>query len=356
MSMLRPTRIEWITFWVLMPVISVFVSFLLYGQRFLQDWRVSIPSFLAVYLIGLLSWYLHVVSMHFLAWLLPALKQTTIRLLLLGLCHCLLITITMWIYFYGFASVGFLGYQMDCRNFRTAVLGGLFLTVIATSLWQVEYIFNKWKTSLSEKELIEQQRLLHEYELLKKQINPHFLFNNLNILSSLIAEDPENAEYFLDELSQVYRYVLKNNEEELIDLQHELKFIHSYYALLNIRHGDAVQLTLSVNNHFLHYRLPALSLQLLVENAVKHNISTKKSPLHIEISTDENGWLTVCNNLQRKAGNIISNKIGLLNITENYRLLLNREPVIIDDGEHFKVMLPLLNWNRKTYQYERTDY
>lgn len=340
-AIFRPTKIEWISFWVLMPIISIATGLVMFKQRFYQEWEVMLGAFTAIYLIGLLSWYLHIVSMHYLAKLLPKLSQTIIRLVLLAIVHMALITLTMCSYFYGFDALSLFGYRFDEDSFRTGLWVGVFLTLIATSLWQVEYIFKQWRLSLSEKELIEQQKLVHEFENLKKQINPHFLFNNLNILSSLIAEDAIKAEYFLNELSKVYRYLLKNTEDGLTSVGDELDFIGSYYELLRIRHGEAIRLVLEVDDAARGCYLPPYSLQLLVENAVKHNVATRTRPLQIHIYTKE-GNLQVVNNLQKKKGNILSNKVGLSNITENYKLLMDKDPQFYETENEFVVILPLI--------------
>ncbi len=330
-----------------MPLISIGTGHLLYGTRFFSQWPLFLAGFAAIYLIGLVSWYLHVVSMHYLAKLMPDLSQTLPRLLILAIVHILLITLTMIVYFHGFDAIGYLGYRLEVSNFRSALWLGVFLTLIATSVWQVEHIFFKWRESLAQKELIEQQRLVQEYEALKRQINPHFLFNNLNILSSLITDDPVRAEYFLDELSKVYRYMLGNNEEGIAELRSELTFIKSYYALIKIRHGDAVRMEIAIPEEYLDMHLPAFSLQLLIENAVKHNVATKARPLYVRIGVNQAGELEVSNNLQRKKGGILSNNVGLSHISENYRLLLNRDLTIAEDGTCFRIMLPLIKLKTK---------
>ena len=347
MNIFRPTKIEWITFWVLMPLISIGTGHLLYGKHFFTNWLIFTAAFAAVYIIGLVSWYMHVVSMHFLAVIMPHLSQTLPRLVILTIVHVFLITLTMIVYFYGFAKVAFLGYELDPVKFHSALWLGIFLTLVATSIWQVEHIFFKWRESLAQKELIEQQRLVQEYDSLKRQINPHFLFNNLNILSSLITDDPARAEFFLDELSKVYRYMLRNNEEGIASLRSELAFINSYYELIKIRHGETVLLSINIAERYLDMHLPAFALQLLVENAVKHNIATRISPLSITIGTTEEGNLVVSNNLQRKKTGILSNKFGLSNISEHYRLLLNQDLKVIEDGTSFTIILPLIKFETK---------
>src|SRR6185369_12914348 len=153
-----------------------------------------------------------------------------------------------------------------------------------------------------------------EFETLKSQVNPHFLFNCFNTLSSLISEEPGQAEKFLDELSKVYRYLLRNNESGLSTVKSEIQFIKSYFELLKTRHGNAIQFQIEIDKRYDNYLLPSLSLQLLVENAVKHNALSKDQPLLIEIFTIAGNKLAVNNNLQRKTQKVLSNKVGLQNI------------------------------------------
>ncbi|MBC7892340.1 MAG: histidine kinase, partial [Sphingobacteriaceae bacterium] len=157
---------------------------------------------------------------------------------------------------------------------------------------------------------------------LQAQISPHFLFNSLNSLSSLIADEPEKAEEFVDEMSSVYRYLLRSNEGELTTLRAELDFIRSYYHLLKTRYGRGIELDVAVSEARQHDLLPPLTLQLLVENAVKHNVVAAETPLHIRIYTQGPNALLVRNTLQRKLGSrVVSTRKGLLNISEKYRLL-----------------------------------
>lgn len=183
-----------------------------------------------------------------------------------------------------------------------------------------------------------------EFDGLKQKVNPHFLFNCFNTLSSLISEDKDRAEQFLDELSKVYRYLLKNNEDGLSSLESELKFIQSYFQLLKTRHGDSVSMRIEVDKQYNLYLLPSLSLQMLVENSVKHNAHSKSRPLQIEIFTTVGNKLVVNNNLQRRTISAPSNKVGLENIRAKYELLHLTGFTIMEDVKNFTVILPLI-WN-----------
>lgn len=183
---------------------------------------------------------------------------------------------------------------------------------------------------------------------LQSQVNPHFLFNSLNSLSSISEENPQQATEYVDELSSEYRYLLRAGEQELTTLSIELSFIQSYFHLLKTRYGSSVRPELAVAEGCHDALIPPLTLQLLVENAVKHNRALPEEPLTIRIRTTEDGQLVVENNLQRRNVRVDSNGVELSNITDKYRLL-NRfnldGPIIllIEEIEGwFRVTLPLL--------------
>jgi hypothetical protein len=190
---------------------------------------------------------------------------------------------------------------------------------------------------------LEQEKMAVQLRALQGQVNPHFLFNSLNTLSSLIDESPRQAGEFVDELSSVYRYLLRANETPLTTLHDELDFIRSYYHLLQTRHGTGIDLRIAVDERYLDKQLPPLSLQLLVENAVKHNVVLPDQPLTITITTEPNEQLVVQNNLQRKASRVLSNGVGLSNILTQYRLLGQGLPTVHDGSGQFVVILPLVS-------------
>jgi len=214
--------------------------------------------------------------------------------------------------------------------------------MIATTMWEADFTLKQWKESLTEKGKFEQLTLQQEFDTLKSQVNPHFLFNCFNTLSSLISEDKKQAEAFLNELSKVYRYLLRNNEDGLSTLQTELRFIESYYQLLKTRHGEAVQIKIETDKRYDEYLLPSLSLQMLVENAVKHNVLSKNIPLTIDIFTTAGNKLIVSNNLQVRSVKGPSNRIGLDNIRAKYDLLNQPGFQVLHARKSFSVVLPLM--------------
>ncbi|GAB4024567.1 sensor histidine kinase [Spirosoma gilvum] len=194
---------------------------------------------------------------------------------------------------------------------------------------------------------LKQQHTEAQMRALQSQVNPHFLFNALNTLSSLIDENPRQATDYVDELSSVYRYLLRSADQELTTLDVELNFIQSYFHLLKTRYGNSVCPEVAVANDYLDGQIPPLTLQLLVENAVKHNRALPEEPLTIRIRTTAAGQLVVENNLQRRNVRVESNGVGLSNITDKYQLL-NRSnpdgptPLIEAVDGWFRVTLPLL--------------
>ncbi len=343
--MIKPNRLEWLSFFFIMPFICMVVSNLLFGSRLFTDYKVWAFSFPVLYAIGLASWYLQVYIMHWLRVKFPEIEQTSVRLTILGLSHFLIITFTYIFIFLFYDAIEFLGYELDTDKLKFAIFFGIALTLIGTTMWESEYTLEQLKKSLVEKERLEQLTIQQEFETLKSQVNPHFLFNCFNTLSSLITEDTKQAEIFLNELSKVYRYLLKNNEDGLSTLETELKFIQSYYQLLKTRHGDGVELHLEIDRKYEQYLLPSLSLQLLVENAVKHNVLSKSHPLVIDIFTTSGNKLVVSNNLQLRTIKGPSNKIGLENIRGKYELLDHHGFHVLEDANSFSVVLPLI-WNR----------
>jgi two-component system, LytTR family, sensor kinase len=218
--------------------------------------------------------------------------------------------------------------------------GILSFTVIGAT--EAVYNYHQLRKAEMEKEELQRINLLTQYDSLKQQVNPHFLFNSLNSLSSLIRIDPMQAERFVEELSHVYRYLLQSNQGELTSLRQELGFIQSFLHLLKTRFGDALQVALEVPEAMQHYKIPPLTLQLLVENAVKHNEVSSENPLRLSIAINVAGRLEVKNNLQKKLVAVPSEKVGLANIMAKYKLLGQPEVEVRETENEFIVSLPLI--------------
>jgi sensor histidine kinase YesM len=243
---------------------------------------------------------------------------------------------------YLFKQYRLMGYEFNKDHYWQVFLLTFFVSLVFETLYEADYIFSKYKESAAERETMERLSASQEFDSLKNQVNPHFLFNCFNTLSSLISVDKEKAVLFLDELSKVYRYLLRNNKETMSTLENEMKFIESYFNLLRTRHGDAVRLNTRVDRQYLSYLVPSLTLQLLVENAVKHNALSKNYPLVIDIFTATGNKLVVSNNLQRRSVKAPGTGIGLQNIQQKYQLLKQPGFQIMEGGKNFTVVLPLI--------------
>ncbi|TCJ17731.1 hypothetical protein EPD60_05965 [Flaviaesturariibacter flavus] len=345
LTWIRPNRTEWWSFLIAMPFISILLNNLLFRGRLFTDTRVWIYSVPLLYATGALTWYVEILVMHWLRRRYAQVSQTTRRLLLLSAAHIIITIATYSAVFYGYDFFGFLGYRLVPANYYFALVLGLALMLMSTSLWESDHFFVQMKQILEEKKRLQQLNVQQEFQTLKSQVNPHFLFNCFNTLSSLISEDERQAEIFLNELSKVYRYLLRNNQDSLSTVSTELKFIESYFRLLQTRHGNTVQLRVDVDRKYEPYLMPSLSLQLLVENAVKHNIHSRAQPLVIDIFTTAGNKLVVSNNLQRRNVQKFSSKIGLRNIEHKYALIGQQGFHILEDSKNFCVVLPLI-WSK----------
>lgn len=180
-----------------------------------------------------------------------------------------------------------------------------------------------------------------KFESLKNQIDPHFLFNSLNVLSSLIEENPDNAQRFTTSLSKVYRYVLEQKDKELVSVEEELAFAKTYMNLLKMRFEDSLEYELKVVNPDPEAKVVPLSLQLLLENAVKHNVISAQRPLQIRIYI-ENGFLVIQNDYQKKEVLLDRQGVGLQNIISRYAIITKRKVIIEQNEKTFTVKIPIL--------------
>ena len=202
------------------------------------------------------------------------------------------------------------------------------------------FLNRNYRNSLAELERFRKENAEYQFEMLKLQLNPHFLFNSLNTLSSLVYENADKASEFIRKLSDVYRYVLDNRNRELVSLKQEMEFISSYAFLLRIRFQGMVFFEEEVQEEVLEKRIAPMTVQLLLENAVKHNVASRQKPLTIRIFTLDNE-LWVVNNLQLRERSE-NTGLGLKNIRSRYTFLTDREVEILPGEDEFKVKIPLI--------------
>ncbi|WP_316828933.1 sensor histidine kinase [Pedobacter miscanthi] len=233
-------------------------------------------------------------------------------------------------------SVGFDTLDNILVNFSGMVVVSLICYVVFYSAHTTSALQN----TRFENERLEQAHLRAQLISLQQQISPHFLFNSLSTLRTMVADQPTRN--YIVQLSNVYRYVLRFNEHYLTALSEELNFINSYLYILNERFEDALYVKVNVAPECLHLQLPPMSLQLLVENAIKHNMASPDKPLQIAIFNGDGHSLTVENNLQKKMSGVERGGTGLKNIIERYKLLAGKDIKISQNSEKFAVIIPLL--------------
>lgn len=217
----------------------------------------------------------------------------------------------------------------------------ILMTFIVGTLYETSHFFTRWKQQQIETDRLRSQHLKSQLNMLKSQISPHFLFNSFNTLMALIEQEPRMAMEYTEKLSEVYRYLLDNKEREVVPVHTELEFTSSYIFLHKIRFGENLQVHINIPDEALQQYIAPLTLQMLVENAVKHNIISTARPLAIDIFYEKD-MLIVRNNLQEKRQPPTGTRTGLQNISKRYQLLSNREVDVIATKEHFMVALPLI--------------
>jgi two-component system, LytTR family, sensor kinase len=217
----------------------------------------------------------------------------------------------------------------------------LIFTTLLVVVSETVYFFEQWKKTLIDAERLKRENNQAQLDSLRNQVNPHFLFNSLNTLISIIPDCPETAIDFTQKLSNVYRYLLSVREKELVELQTELDFIQSYIFLLKVRFDQNLVFQIDIQDELKTRLLPPVSLQLLIENAIKHNIVSREKPLYIQMYV-ENDFLIIKNNLQAKLEKEASTGIGLENIRKRYQILSTKQMEVIHSSTHFTIALPLL--------------
>jgi sensor histidine kinase YesM len=212
-------------------------------------------------------------------------------------------------------------------------------TIKGLSFGAIIFIVMLWQASLKREQKLREENLIFQNETLKNQVNPHFLFNSLNTLSSLVGTQPEVAEEFINRLSSIYRYILENSSKDRVPLGLELSFIRDYFYLHKIRDDGKIQLEIKIDET-VHSEILPVSLQILVENAIKHNKATRESPLRILIYI-ENKHVIVKNNMQKMALQFKSTQIGLRNLAQRVSLISGKVLIIEETTTEFIVKIPL---------------
>jgi hypothetical protein len=313
--------------------------------RYYLEWRL-----LAYFFDMLLGLVQAVIISEFSIWLSERLDQTvswereTSRRIYLQLsihlAFSIIVSVLVNVGYYG--AIG--GEWISLSELLVCTMFGAVISITITSAYSGIYFFQSWKSNLLEAEKLKREAAEAEAQALRNQLDPHFLFNSLNTLAALVDENPQVAIEFIQRFSKVYRYVLDSREKPLVSLENELHFAKSYLYLLQARFGANLKVDFDISTDDLEKSLLPMSLQMLIENAVKHNVASHDKPLHLVIKSD-GGRLIVENNIQRKSFVKDSTHIGLQNINRRYRLIDRSTAVTIEETPtHFTVTLPLLDF------------
>ncbi len=225
--------------------------------------------------------------------------------------------------------------------YRSSIVTIIF-TMVFASIYEGRYIYRKWKISELRVSLLKQEVLNTELNYIKRQIDPHFLFNSLSVLTRLIEKNKVLATQFVQELAKMYRYVLEHNEEQILSLEKEIECLDAYVFLLKQRYPQGFEFKNTISKADYNQWIPPLTLQILMENAVKHNEFNSKKPLQISLSFNKK-QIIFKNDFRPKGRSISSTKIGLKTLIKRYQLLIEEEPLILNNKKYFTIYLPVIN-------------
>ena len=313
----------------------------------LIEWALSLMS---CSLIAVSSIWIHERLNKKLPWIETPLRRLAIETLL-NVASVVLLIFSQLIVMYLLEDISseLFGDNNENRWYWQWLTVSIFIALTISAINTGDYLILNWKNAAleaTEHKLMsaQHQQAATEAELqaLKLQLDPHFVFNNLSVLSELILEDQQLGYHYAENFSKVYRYLLLNSRKDLITLEDEMKFLKAYIFLLEHRAGSGIHFEININADHLNLHLPPMTLQLLIENAMKHNKFLKSNPLKISVKSGENADLIVCNSIIPLQKAEPSSALGLQNITQRYQLLSKREPLISANESYFTVSIPLL--------------
>lgn len=321
---------------------TVVLNYVLFGTRYFKELSVFLVAGAVTFIILALAWMAHGWVAVTLRNRLPKEKDTNKRLVIAIAIFSLMTAVTLTLVFWGYDYINFFGYILNEGKFTGAYIVGFVANIFVTLLHEGVYRFEKWKATLLETEQLKKEYLQSQLLGLKSQMRPHFLFNSLNSLSSLINENPAQAETFLDEMSKVYRYLLRNNEEQLVKVKDELNFLQSYFYILKARHGDGLDLQINVDDKQKDLFIPPLTLQMLAEAALSYNTISKNSPLVVQIDSSTDDEIRIINNRQKRVMNEADfDTSSIENIINKYKLLSSRHIKFSANEESHQIIVPV---------------
>lgn len=264
------------------------------------------------------------------------------RLIIQAISSTIFTTIILFDLMFIIHQIKFSDGEIIKRKMQETFIPAVFFTYILLTIAVGSQFFKAWKQSLVDVEKYKTESANAQLQNLKHQLNPHFLFNNLSVLTSLVHKNQDKAVDFINELSKVYRYVLDNKSYELVSLQEELNFLEHYIYLLKIRFDSGISFIFNIDDKLKSANLLPMCLQMLVENTIQHNEISQEYPLQVSIYT-YNNTLVVENPVHPRSGNIEGTNTGFKNIQSRYSYFTDEKVEIFNDGKIFKVVLPLIS-------------
>lgn len=308
-----------------------------HGERFITSFTHLGTELIITFIVALLMFTLNFFVLH------PVDKHTKLTVLNIVLAVCLTV-ISVYILNHLLFSVKNIidtssrprGHrdEFDYTNFFVSAL-------VVGCVLIIRLIFLKQVVQL-ENEALRRNALQSQFESLKNQLSPHFLFNSLTALKTLINDAPDTAQDYINNLSKALRYTLQSNDKQLVTLKEEMDFMQSYFFLVRMRYNSSLSIKIEIDDSYYNYMLPPLTIQTLVENAVKHNEISRRKPLEISIITNERGNLVVWNDINEKISREEGTGIGLSNLSRQIQLLMGRDILITRENNRFRVEVPLM--------------
>ncbi len=324
---------------IILPMYFVLQGLLTGTQNLLSDFLFTAAyTFVVTFSIG----YTNGITINYLRRKLPwhkyKAKRIIVEVILTSFNAGVIITIII-------LSIHFTWIKLPKEQFWVIIYSNVIIAMIVNlvivTIWESRYFFDQWKYTLVRTERLKRENIESQFAALKNQINPHFLFNSLNALSSLITSSPEKAREFIAKFSKIYRYVLEIQDEILVELKQELDFMESYYFLQKIRYEDSLNIEIHIESSCLNLFVPPLSIQILVENAIKHNEISADHPLQISINNQVD-YLVIKNNYQPREGNSFSTGVGQANLVNRYEHFTDRVPEFYVQNDSYIARIPLI--------------
>jgi hypothetical protein len=327
------------------PIVALIATLFFYSEHWLSQGFSFIYSYMVSLSTATVIWYINRWILILFRRRFTDIEDTNKRIILQLIASLIVSGLASLIISRFYDLTRFWGNDLLWQDYVYNVFVISIFVFLVSGVYEGSFYFARWRVSVKEAEALKKENLQSQLDSLKNQVSPHFLFNSLNTLSSLIEENKDLAIQFVNQLSRVYRYLLQSNEKELTTMKEEMDFLEAYYFLLKTRFGDGLTMQVNLSESLLQSLIPPLTLQILVENAVKHNVVAASRPLAITIWACDEEQICVENNLQKKTLNVLSNGLGLANIAAKYKLLNKPAITVSDTGGMFRVTLPLIKPN-----------